>query len=143
MRKSILIGLLLALAACGGGDTGNGGDSSGACLPGDENCADDPSGGSDGPADPSATLSVAEVLAAGTIDGPFVVRGYLFVDAAGDAVLCDMILESYPPQCGGSSIPVSGPLPLDDLVSDQGRQWSNDPIDLEGTFDGTTFQTRS
>ena len=82
--------------------------------------------------------------AAGTIDGPFVVSGYLFVDAEGEAVLCEAIAESYPPQCGGGSVHVEGDIPMwDDLTADQGVRWSDDPVALEGTFDGTTFTIKA
>ncbi|MEX2655713.1 MAG: hypothetical protein WD532_11875 [Acidimicrobiia bacterium] len=160
MRKlTALTGMLvLVLAACGGGEgASNSGvptsdadapDVAGACLAGDPNCDDigdpnadpnAPSDASDEPITPSASLSAAQVLAAGTIDGSFVVSGYLFVDADGNARLCDMVLESYPPQCGGDSIPVAGDLSDLELTSDQGVSWSDSTVSLEGTFDGTTF----
>lgn len=147
--------LVLILAACGGGDGASGSglpadsdapDVAGACLAEDPNCddvgdpnADRPSDASDEPITPSESLSVAQVLAAGTIDGSFVVSGYLFVDADENVRLCDMVLESYPPQCGGDSIPVAGDLSDIELTSDQGVSWSNDAVALEGTFDGTAF----
>jgi hypothetical protein len=159
-RLFVLLGVLaLAVAACGGG-AGSGGtglpggsdapDVAGACLASDPDCKDvgdpnadpnAPTDASDEPITPSTTVSVTELLAAGTIDGPFVVTGFLFIDADGNAVLCEAIAESYPPQCGGLSIEIAGDLPMDDLTSDQGVTWSNDPVDLEGTFDGTTFTT--
>ncbi|MEX2424197.1 MAG: hypothetical protein WD990_09485 [Acidimicrobiia bacterium] len=161
-RLLILLGVLaLTAAACGGGDAWNSGtgptdgsdtpDVAGACLANDPDCKDigdpnadpnAPSDASDEPITPSTTLSVTELLAVGSIDGPFVVTGYLFVDADGHAVLCEAIAESYPPQCGGQSIDVAGDIPADvDLTADQGVQWSDNPVDLEGTFDGTTFTT--
>ena len=161
-RLLVLLGVLaLAAAACGGSDAGNTGslapdgsdvpDVAGACLANDPDCEDigdpnadpnTPTDATDEPITPSTTVSVTELLAAGTIDGPFVVTGYLFVDAAGNAVLCEAIAESYPPQCGGQSIEVAGDIPMwDDLTTDQGVRWSDNPVDLEGTFDGTTFTT--
>ena len=161
-RLLVLLGVLaLAVAACGGGDAGNGGtglpdgsdepDVDGACLANDPDCKDigdpnadpnAPTDASDDPITPSTTVSVTEVLAAGTIDGPFVVTGYLFIDADGNAVLCEAIAESYPPQCGGGSIDVAGDIPMEvDLTADQGLRWSDNPVELEGTFDGTTFTT--
>jgi len=158
MRKIIaLLGVLvLVLAACGGGDGGSGlpgdddiPDASGACLPDDPDCQDIgdpnadpgvPSDATDDPITPGSSLTIDQVLASGTIDGTFVVSGYLFVDADGNAVLCELILESYPPQCGGDSIAVAGEIPfLDELSTDQGLYWSDNPVELEGTFDGTTF----
>jgi hypothetical protein len=159
MRKTIaLLGaLVLVLAACGGGDSGanslpgadDNPDVAGACLAGDPDCQDIgdpnadpgvPSDATDEPITPSSSLTVSQVLAAGSIDGSFVVSGFLFVDAEGNAVLCDLVLESYPPQCGGDSIAVAGEIPfLDELTTDQGLHWSDGPVELEGTFDGTTF----
>ncbi|HVR33061.1 MAG TPA: hypothetical protein VMS74_10200 [Acidimicrobiia bacterium] len=147
---ALLAVLLLAVAACGGGEstdlpTGDAPDVSEACLANDPDCQDigdpnAPSNGSDDPITPSGALSVADVLGAGSIDGSFVVTGYLFVDADGNAVLCDMILESFPPQCGGDSIPVSGAIAfLDELSADGDVRWSDSPVQLEGSFDGTTF----
>lgn len=160
MRKlTALLGVLvLALAACGGGDSGTGDAAplptdndepnvAGACLAEDPDCQDigDPNAdapqadASDEPITPSDSLSPSQVLAAGSIDGSFVVQGFLFVDADGNAELCDLVLESYPPQCGGEALPVSGDLSLIELTTDQGLSWTDSPIALEGTFDGTTF----
>lgn len=164
MRKLVaLLGLfVLVLAACGGGDgassggTDLGGDAdlpdvAGACLEGEPDCDDIgdpnadpnlPTDASDEPITPSESLTVSEVLAAGNIDGSFVVTGFVFVDADGNAVLCEAIAESYPPQCGGESIAVVGDLSDLELTSDQGLSWSDFPVLLEGTFDGTTFTAR-
>ncbi len=152
--------LALAVAACGGGEAGNGGtglpsdtdapDVAGACLASDPDCEDigdpnadpnTPTDASDEPITPSSTVSVTELLAAGTIDGPFVVSGFLFIDADGNVVLCEAIAESYPPQCGGQSIDIAGDIPRGTLTTDQGVSWSNNAVELEGTFDGTTFTT--
>lgn len=157
MRKlTILLGVLtLVLAACGGGDSGSSDlptdnddpNVAGACLAEDPDCEDigDPNAegpatdASDEPITPSESLSPSQVLAAGSIDGSFVVHGFLFVDADGNAQLCDLILESYPPQCGGESLPVSGDLSAIEMSSDQGLSWTDSTVALEGTFDGTTF----
>jgi hypothetical protein len=59
-------------------------------------------------------LSVAEALTHGPTDDLVTVTGALFVDADGTARLCDAILESFPPQCGGDRIEVEG-LDLDTI----------------------------
>lgn len=59
-------------------------------------------------------LSVAEAMTHGPTDDLVTVTGALFVDADGTARLCDAILESFPPQCGGDRIEVEG-LDLDTI----------------------------
>ena len=61
---------------------------------------------SSGAAIPGGGLSVDEALAS-KLEGPLMVAGFLV--AAGDEVrLCSALAESYPPQCGGSSLLVEG-----------------------------------
>jgi hypothetical protein len=81
-------------------------------------------------ADRLAGISIDQALAA---DGPAVVNGNLLV-VGGEARLCDALAESFPPQCGGSSIVVLG-LDLDsidDLTSEGDVTWSDRPIRVEG-----------
>ena len=59
-------------------------------------------------------LSVAEALTHGPTDDLVTVTGALFVDPDGSVRLCDAILESFPPQCGGDRIEVDG-LDLDSI----------------------------
>ena len=59
-------------------------------------------------------LSVAEALTHAPTDDLVTVAGALFVDADGTVRLCDAILESFPPQCGGDRIEVEG-LDLDTI----------------------------
>ena len=53
-------------------------------------------------------MSVADALAHGPTDDLVSVSGALFVAPDGTVRLCDAIAESFPPQCGGASIEVSG-----------------------------------
>ena len=53
-------------------------------------------------------LSVAEALTHSPTDDLVTVTGALFVDSDGTVGLCDAILESFPPQCGGDRIAVEG-----------------------------------
>lgn len=116
--------LLLALAACG-----SGGDDP---IDGDDSPA--PSGDRGGePAavlvivdgDPgNAGITVAEALGHQPTDDIVAVTGALFVAADGSVLLCDLIAESFPPQCGGARIAVEG-LDLDALDLDEanGVRW--------------------
>lgn len=82
MRRSPLVLLLLvaslALTACLGDDAGS--------------ILDDP---------------VTPEQALERPDGLVAVRGFL-IDDGGGARICGAIAESYPPQCGGASLPVRG-----------------------------------
>lgn len=67
------------------------------------------------------------------------VRGLLYVDGASTR-LCDVLMESYPPQCGWAWIVVANPGDLDvELDEAQGIAWSRSPVVLSGRYDGTRF----
>jgi len=70
-------------------------------------------------------MSVADALAHGPSDDLVSVSGALFVAPDGTVRLCDAIAESFPPQCGGASIVVTG-LDLStvaDLQEANGVRW--------------------
>lgn len=90
MRAVPLALLVLALAACGGGQDGGAAPPAGTPAPG---------GG----------LSVSEAIAS-ELDGPLMVRGYV-LERDGELRLCEAILESSPPQCGEPSLRVEGAAP--------------------------------
>jgi hypothetical protein len=83
-------------------------------------------------------LSVPEALTT-EATGVIAVQGFLFDDGTG-ARLCEALAESYPPQCGAASIPVTGyedaiTIPLSNA---QGVNWSDQPVTLFGeVLDGT------
>ena len=87
---------------------------------------------------PGAPLSVEQALAAAAKDDsqPFLVTGYLFVYAGGDAKLCDAILESYPPQPGGATLLVEG---LDEgryeFTTEGDVSWTDVQVQVLGTID--------
>ncbi len=89
---------------------------------------------------PSTGLSVAEVLA-DTTGGPLVVQAFIVADADGAARLCDALAESFPPQCGGAAIEVSGlPLELLDGLEASGTVlWSEQPVQLIGSVKAGVF----
>jgi hypothetical protein len=53
-------------------------------------------------------ISVAEALGHQPTDDIVAVSGALFVGPDGSVLLCDVIAESFPPQCGGARIGVEG-----------------------------------
>jgi hypothetical protein len=91
MRLLTLVPVLLALAACGGGADGDGGEQPPAA----------------GAPIPSGGLSVAEAIAS-DLEGPLAVRGYV-IARDDEYRLCEAILESDPPQCGEPSLRIDGP----------------------------------
>lgn len=73
------------------------------------------------------------------IDGAFEVRGFFFADDGG-ARMCETLLESFPPQCGGASLPV-GDFDVDlPLTSEQGVSWTDQVVYLEGEIIEGVFQ---
>lgn len=61
----------------------------------------------EGPVD-GPGLTVAEALRHQPTDDIVTVSGALFVSPDGTVLLCDAIAESFPPQCGGERIRVTG-----------------------------------
>jgi hypothetical protein len=68
-------------------------------------------------------LSVADALGHQATDDLVTVTGALFGDADGTVYLCDAMMESFPPQCGGERIRVEG---LGDLRDVAGIQFEGD-----------------
>jgi hypothetical protein len=136
MRPTALI-VVLALAACaspaGPDDSTDSDDAPPSTTPGGEApvlvIAD--SSAVDGPG-----ITVAEALTHGPTDDMVLVNGSLFIDADGTVVLCEAIAESFPPQCGGERIEVSGldPGSVADLQEADGVQWA-DSITLFGSVE--------
>ncbi len=69
------------------------------------------------------------------------VSGYLFVDKYGQTRLCEMLLESSPPQCGGDRLPLFG-FDVDSTPNIQRVQesneinttaWTNEIVTITGT----------
>ena len=161
-RRLMLCAVLVTVvAACGGDATeeelppdagpGQAPPAAGACLVGEPDCDDVgvPDGGElpppsdDGEAVTGGVvagegLTVSEALE-GDADGVIAVRGFLFDDGAGPR-LCDVLAESFPPQCGGESLPVVDHEEAVDvpIVSEQGVTWTDQPLVLYGEIvDGT------
>jgi hypothetical protein len=129
-------------------------DPAGACLEGEPDCQDmgpgqepvdlpPPGELPDQPVSPSPMLvdgglTVADAMTTDAT-GVIAVKGFLLVDDSG-ARLCEVLAESYPPQCGGASISITNyeevlSVPLS---STQGVSWTDDYVSFLGEMvDGT------
>ena len=160
-RLGMLFGILaLVLAACGGGaqeedlpiNTGDAPPAAGACLVDEPDCNDIGVPTDDGALPPPSDdgevvtggmvadggLTVSEALITDVV-GVIGVQGFLFDDGSGP-VLCEVLAESFPPQCGGASVAVEGHEEAVDvpIVSEQGVTWTDQPLTLFGEIvDGT------
>ena len=100
-------------------------------------CGDDDGGLDSGPiSGVGPGISIAEALAS-NLDGPLLVNGHLHVQND-QALLCELLAESFPPQCGGRSLTVEG---LDlttmaGLTSEGPVTWSDQPVQVLGTVEG-------
>lgn len=83
-------------------------------------------------------LTVSEALTTDAT-GTIAVKGFLVEDGSG-ARLCEALAESYPPQCGGASIPVVGyeEVLSAPLSTAEGVGWTDVSVSLLGEIiDGT------
>lgn len=159
---ALLTALTLALAACGTSDAGDAaadipmspdpsvsGEIAGACLEGEPECNDTPGDLpppgdiDDEPLTPSPVLvdgglTVSEALATDA-EGTIAVQGFVIV-VDGTSLLCEALAESFPPQCGGASIEITGfeqalGAPI---TSAQGASWTEERVGFLGEIvDGT------
>ena len=111
----------VALAGCGGGDSDDG------AVDGDGGMTTT-SSGTAGPG-----ISIEEALESDSTE-PLLVNGNLLV-LDGQARLCSALAESFPPQCGGASLLVTGldVAQVDGLMVEQDVMWTDRPIQLAGT----------
>ena len=82
-------------------------------------------------------MRVEEAVARGA-RGDVRLSGFLVGRVEGELRLCAEMLQSYPPQCGGSSVVVRG-LRRGDLAklrADQGGLWSDGEVELSGSLEG-------
>lgn len=69
-------------------------------------CGDDGDDGSSATTTPTTPITVDQLVAR-SADTPIAVTGLLYAQG-GVTKLCAMVLESYPPQCGGASVVLTG-----------------------------------
>ena len=63
-----------------------------------------------------------------------------FVSNGEQAMLCELLAESYPPQCGGAAVPFdTAGLDIGLLQSAQGTVWSDHLVTVIGELDDGTF----
>jgi hypothetical protein len=114
---------VLTIAACGG-------SGSGASQP--------PATASDTPA---VVVDLGTLTADASKDGQLVTVQGSFIATGGTAQLCSVMLESYPPQCGGGSVRIVGEVPADVLAAMDSTK--NEPdlaqatwgfVDVTGTY---------
>jgi hypothetical protein len=119
MKTITLLAALLAavaLTACGGDD--------------DSAAGDDTSTASAVPVGPG--ISIEEALETDS-DEPQLVNGNLLI-TDGQARLCSALAESFPPQCGGASLLITGLdlAQVDELIVEGDVMWTDRPIQLAG-----------
>lgn|SRR5512134_2878143 len=119
MKTITLLAALLAavaLTACGGDD--------------DSAAGDDTSTASTVPVGPG--ISIEEALETDS-DEPLLVNGNLLV-VNGEPRLCSALAESFPPQCGGASLLITGLdlSQIDGLIVEGDVMWTDRPIQLAG-----------
>ncbi len=145
----VLAAVAVMAAACGAGDDQSEGAPLAPDVAADEPADlspinDGPDAGPNEPATPGVpwstefSMSVSDVLA-GDVTGAAAVKGFLVVDAGG-ARLCEVLAESYPPQCGGEALPITNyegfvGVPVQEA---QGVTWTDDVVSFLGMIvDGT------
>lgn len=87
----VLLALVVLLAACGG--------------PGSAASPSAP------PASPGPATDVGSLIGDASKDGQLVAVEAFFLASDGVAQLCDIVMESYPPQCGGATVRLTGEVP--------------------------------
>ena len=81
-------------------------------------------------------ISIGEALNS-NLTGPLLINGFLHVQN-GQVRLCEVLAESFPPQCAGSSLVVRGLdlMTLQGLMSEGSVTWSVQPVQVLGTVEG-------
>ena len=88
-------------------------------------------------------ISIADALTSDS-DQPLLVNGAI-VATAQDTRLCDVLMESYPPQCGGPYLIVEGLdlATVDNLQEASGVSWTDFPFQLLGTVENGVITVNS
>ena len=80
-------------------------------------------------------ISIGEALTS-NLDGPLLVNGHLFAQN-GEVRLCELLAESFPPQCAGEFLVVQGLdlTTMEGLTSEGSVTWSNQFVQVLGTVE--------
>jgi len=95
---------------------------------------------------PTTSPAVDAVTVSALFDGEgprnALVAGFVFWDVTG-VRLCELLLESFPPQCGGAWLVIADPVNLDVALGDiatgsasDGISWTNTTAEIPAYFDG-------
>ena len=82
------------------------------------------------------SISIGEALTS-NLDGPLLVNGILHA-RNDDVRLCEILAESFPPQCAGRFLMVQGLdlTTVDGLTTEGSVTWSDQPVQVLGTVEG-------
>ena len=81
-------------------------------------------------------ISIGQAITS-NLTGPLLINGLLHVQN-GQVRLCETLAESFPPQCGGRSLVVTGLdlTTMDGLSSGGSVTWSDQPVQVLGLVEG-------
>jgi hypothetical protein len=155
----LLASFALVVAACGGDSettgelplsSGSGGEQpiAGACLEGEPDCNDTPSGEPTdlpppGDGGDSPLPAPIQPSAAADASGQVAVEGFI-VAVGGEIKLCEALAESFPPQCGEGFVTVTSLDQVDpeDIQSSGDVRWTDYTVMIFGEMvDGTLVAT--
>jgi hypothetical protein len=80
--------------------------------------------------DPITTIEAAQ-----DASGPASLSGFIVV-TDGNARLCEVLAESFPPQCGGAFVTITNIDDVDvEFTTEQSVRWTDGFVELTGTLD--------
>ncbi len=136
-----LVALVLLAASCGAGDGGPAEPTPTTSPPTTSTTATTTPTETTGVAPTATTAPAAEVLTVNDMldtrpGGDVRVQGML-IDTGAGMLLCEALLESFPPQCGGRWMVVTNPEALDVALTTEGRvTWADQPVTITGRLEG-------
>ena len=84
-------------------------------------------------------MSVSGLIGQTLLGDDVRVVGYIVINATGSQ-LCAVLLESFPPQCGGDSVEITGLEVLGlDLEEEQDVRWTDTPVVFRGRWSDEIF----